>query len=107
MNQQYTKSPFFISFSRNHAIDSAHVRRDKSVNPLVPRLHMHRENPHYEITVWWEIFTGQSFRRLAAGKDFVTKFSRFDDRKPHPYWVYANHTHITCESAVMVSEFSV
>ena len=28
-------------------------------------------------------------------------------KKLCPYRVYANHTHITCESAVMASEFSV
>ena len=32
-------------------------------------------------TVWREIFAGQNFRGLAAGKDFAKKISRFDDHK--------------------------
>ena len=32
-------------------------------------------------TVWAEIFAGQNFRGLAAGKDLAKIFSRFDDHK--------------------------
>ena len=32
-------------------------------------------------TVWQEIFAGQNFRGLAAGKDFSKIFSQFDDHK--------------------------
>ena len=52
-------------------------------------------------------FCGTKFRGLAAGKDFMKTFLSSTIAKPHPYWVYANHTHITHESAVMASEFSI
>ena len=38
----------------------------------------------YETTVWREIFAGQNLCGLAAGKDFVKKFSWFDDCKATP-----------------------
>ena len=60
-----------------------------------------------EHTVWREIFAGQNFRGLAAGKDFAKNFRGSTIAKLRPHWVYANHTHITRESAVMASEFSV
>ena len=49
---------------------------------------------------------GQNFCGLAAGKNFTKIFRGSTITKPHPYWVYVNHTHITRESAVMASEFS-
>jgi len=36
-------------------------------------------------TVWWEIFTDQSFRRLAIVKDLENIFHSLTITKPHPY----------------------
>ena len=58
-------------------------------------------------TIWREIFAGQNFRGLAVGKDFAKNFPGLTITILHSYWVYSNHTHITRESAVMASKFSV
>ena len=49
----------------------------------------------------------RNFRGLAACKDFSKNFCGSTIAKLHPYWVPANHTHITRESAVMARELSV
>ena len=53
-------------------------------------------------------FRGTKVSLIGRWQRFSQKnFSQFDDRKATPTLGVANHTHITRESAVMASEFSV
>ena len=59
-------------------------------------------------TVWREIFARKNFSAdWPLAKISLKNFHGSTITKPCPYWVYANHTHTTCESPVMASEFSV
>ena len=58
-------------------------------------------------TLWREIFAGQNFCRTKFS--WIGHWQRFREKnfKATPTLGVSNHTHITRESAVMASEFSI
>ena len=58
--------------------------------------------PYGEKFSWDKIFVNWPLAKISWKSFYSSTIT-----KPHPYWVYANHTYITHESAVMASEFSV
>ena len=79
---------------------------------MPPALVSHYLSPYW-VSTMWHILYGEKFSwdkifaNWPLAKTLRKYFCGSMITKPRPYWVYANHTHITRESAVMVNEFSV